>query len=159
MSKILYLDLDGVLADFDEHASHLIAKSGKKIVTDSDFYDVITEDEHFFFNLKPTPYAFKLWEAAHKVSDNIQILTALPSGQAFKNVMVDKRRWVAKHFSRTIKVNFGPFSHDKWKHAKRGDILVDDKKSNIEEWRRLGGGIGILHYNYETTINKLMSLA
>lgn len=63
---------------------------------------------------------------------------------------------MGKYFGDKIKVNIGPFSKDKWKHAKKGDILIDDRPDNIEEWHG-AEGIGILHLydNFENTKNKL----
>jgi diphthamide synthase subunit DPH2 len=44
-----------------------------------------------------------------------------------------------------LPVTIGPYSRDKWKHVKNpGDILIDDRADNIEEWIA-AGGIGILH--------------
>jgi hypothetical protein len=41
---------------------------------------------------------------------------------------------------------FGPYSKDKKDHCVSGDILLDDRKSNIDEWNQ-AGGIGILYRN------------
>jgi hypothetical protein len=38
-----------------------------------------------------------------------------------------------------IPVLFGPYSFDKYKHCTPGDILIDDRTSNCEEWRAAGG--------------------
>jgi hypothetical protein len=50
----------------------------------------------------------------------------------------DKVLWATERFER-IPVLFGPFSHDKWRHCQPGDILIDDRTSNCEEWTRAGG--------------------
>jgi uncharacterized protein YfaT (DUF1175 family) len=43
-----------------------------------------------------------------------------------------------------MKMDIGPFSHDKQKWCKPGDILIDDRPSNIEEWTGVSG-IAIYH--------------
>jgi 5'(3')-deoxyribonucleotidase len=68
----------------------------------------------------------------------------------------DKVYWARNYFA-TIPVMFGPFSKDKHQHCQPGDILIDDRRSNIEEWR-VSGGIGILHKDYEDTVNQLTAL-
>ena len=161
MQRILYLDLDGVLADFDEHANKLLKRAGRNAVTESEFYEILKMDENFFFNLNPTRYAYSIWAAANIVCNDVQILTALPARATFNNAMADKKRWVAKHFGANVKVNFGPYSTDKWKHARPNDVLVDDRPSNIQEWRQLGKAIAIHHRpnNPKRTVELLQDLS
>ena len=52
---------------------------------------------------------------------------------------------------------FGPYSKDKHQHCEPGDILIDDRSSNIEEWRAVGG-IAIHHVDFDATITALDSL-
>jgi 5'(3')-deoxyribonucleotidase len=75
---------------------------------------------------------------------NVEFLTALPSKTTMPEAEDDKTRWIKKYFP-TYKVNFGPFSTDKWKWCKPGDILIDDRVSNIEDWYEKGNGIAILY--------------
>jgi hypothetical protein len=65
---------------------------------------------------------------------------------------------VKKHFGTELPVRIGPFSRDKWKHAKGGDVLVDDRPENIHDWVTKGGGHGILHTDYKSTSNHLMKI-
>ena len=158
---ILYLDLDGVLADFDSHAEKLVLASGKRVTNEKEWWNILKADQNFFYNLKPMSYAMAILKAAHAVTPNVQILTALPAKHTFPNAEEDKRRWVEKYLGKSMKVNFGPYSKDKWKHAKPGDILVDDRLSNIQEWKNLAKCPAILHihHNYKDTIDKIQSLA
>jgi 5'(3')-deoxyribonucleotidase len=55
----------------------------------------------------------------------------------------DKQAWVNKYFP-GMKMDIGPYSHDKQKWCRPGDILVDDRPSNIEQWTAVGG-IAIYH--------------
>jgi hypothetical protein len=53
---------------------------------------------------------------------------------------------------------FGPFSKDKYVHCHAGDVLIDDRTSNCEEWRA-AGGIAIQHRgDVDNTINELKKL-
>ena len=57
-----------------------------------------------------------------------------------------------------IPVWFGPYSTDKQHHYQSGDILIDDRLQNIEEWRGVGGQ-AILHKgDADDTIEQLKSL-
>ena len=52
---------------------------------------------------------------------------------------------------------FGPYSKDKWQHCNAGDILIDDRQSNIDEWRA-AGGIAIHHVSLNSTLYELSQL-
>lgn len=157
----LYLDLDGVLADFDKFIHNRMGEifPQNQNVDDSRMWNYINKVDRFFYRLEPTPYAYRLFNLALSVADNVEILTALPSKVGVTpTAREDKIEWVRKHFSKTIKVNFGPYSKDKWKHAKPSDILIDDRTDNISSWNR-AGGIGILHYysNFDRTVKLLLN--
>jgi 5'(3')-deoxyribonucleotidase len=85
---------------------------------------------------------------------NVEFLTALPSKKTMPDAEDDKTRWIKKYFP-TYKVNFGPFSTDKWKWCKPGDILIDDRSSNIIDWYEKGKGIGIY---YKENITHTLSI-
>jgi len=160
-TNILYLDLDGVLADFDkfieQHIKEIFPQN--KNVDDSKMWEYINDVDRFFYHLDPTAYAYRLFNLALSVADNVEILTALPAKTwVTPTARQDKIDWVRKHFSKTIKVNFGPYSKDKWKHANPGDILIDDRADNISSWNS-AGGIGILHYysDFDRTVKLLLN--
>ena len=82
----------------------------------------------------------------------MRFLTAVPKENDLGWAFWDKVNWVYANFP-GIPVFFGPYSADKQHHYKPGDILIDDRVSNIDEWP----GIGILHdyNNIEATLTKL----
>jgi hypothetical protein len=156
--NIIYLDLDGVLADFD---AFLMQEMGRTFphsvgpVGDKEMWNFLMTIPELYFRLPPTECCFELWNLAHQLSERVEILTALPRRSTIPTAENDKLRWVEKYFGSQAIVNFGPHSRDKWKHAKPGDILVDDRVSNIHEWETMGKGIGILHTDFENTESKL----
>jgi 5'(3')-deoxyribonucleotidase len=143
----VYLDLDGVLADFDKYVLTHMGRTfshtdGPK---DSTMWDFLLKVPHFYLQLEPTPYAQRLVDLVGLYANNIEILTAIPRRANMPNAEQDKIDWVDKTFDEPLKVNIGPYSGDKWKHAKPGDILIDDRPDNINDWITKGAGIGILH--------------
>jgi hypothetical protein len=50
---------------------------------------------------------------------------------------------------------FGPYSKDKHTHCVPGDILIDDRTSNIHEWNNVGG-IGLLYKNNFEEIQNIL---
>ena len=87
---------------------------------------------------------------------NIEFLTAVPRVTTMPSAALDKKMWLEKYYP-GFKVNYGPFSRDKQKWAMPGDILIDDKRSNIKQWYDVDG-IGILHTgDFKVTIDNLLS--
>jgi len=153
----LYLDMDGVVADFDEYAARTLGvPPSQGIYPDETWYKLAT-NARLYRDLIPTPYASQLVyqceQFCSKKQYDLKFLTAVPKGNDVPWAFYDKVYWARNYFA-TIPVMFGPFSKDKHVHCQPGDILIDDRRSNIEEWRN-SGGIGILHKDYTDTINQL----
>jgi hypothetical protein len=151
--------MDGVLADFDKFVLDNYGRTFPQDthVDDTKMWEYLESIDHFYFKLEPTPYAYRLYHLACFVADDVQILTAIPSRGQAPTAKEDKQAWVNKYFSNNLRVNFGPYSKDKWKHALPGDILIDDRPDNIHSWNA-AGGIGILHnyFDFDKTVEKLL---
>ena len=69
-----------------------------------------------------------------------RVLDVVPgqSIHAIKNVSINEAFFMG-HFPH-IPVFLGPYSHEKYMHVRNpGDILIDDRRSNCDEWERAGG--------------------
>lgn len=73
----------------------------------------------------------------------IEWLTAIPRSTTFKYAAQDKIEWARRNFP-GWNVCIGPYSKDKMKQAKVGDILIDDRLDNLKGWVEMGGQ-GIYH--------------
>ena len=149
---VLYLDMDGVLADFNTAARDLLgatdaeenraAQAGR---WPDHRWRMIAEQEHFYLNLPKTAIADQLVELALRFRENLdfelRVLTAIPSGNDMPDAFHDKIDWMNQHYGEhNIRVHFGPYSHDKARHCQSSeDILVDDRTSNCDQWRAAGG--------------------
>ena len=150
MARRLYLDCDGVLADFDKGATavlglpprayearHGIGRFWAKLATASDFY----------FGLPLMPDAMELFDAVRHLHP--VILTGLPRG----NWAADQKvRWAARYFPGTRIIT--TMARDKRDHAKEGDVLVDDQVKHRHLWEEVGG-IFIHHKNARDTLRQL----
>lgn len=151
-APVLYLDMDGVLADFNTAAEHFLgatpeehAEAGKRGRWPTDQWRKIASIEHFYRDLPKMPLADELVELAVRFQKNlgyeVKILTAIPHNNDMHEVFQDKFDWMKQHYGQyNFPVHFGPYSEDKQKHCKaHDDILVDDRTSNCEQWRSAGG--------------------
>ena len=72
------------------------------------------------------------------IIEDLRFLTALPHDYSVPFAVYDKVQWADRYFP-GVPMFIGPYSHDKWRHCRPGDILIDDRTSNCEEWTREGG--------------------
>lgn len=149
----LYLDMDGVVADFDEYAARTLGVPPSGGIYPDDVWYKLATNARLYRDLLKTPYAdelvFQCSRIAREHNYQFQFLTAVPKGNDVRWAFYDKVVWAQKHFP-AIPVMFGPYSRDKHVHCQPGDILIDDRRSNIDGWRA-AGGIGILHTGYDST--------
>lgn len=157
----LYLDMDGVVADFDEYASRVLGPIPQSSgIYPDEQWQKIADNKRLYRDLKKTPYADDLvaecGDLALTKGWDLMFLTAVPKANDIKWAFYDKMVWAQLLFP-GIPIHFGPYSHDKWKHCQPGDILIDDRASNIEEWRA-AGGIAIRHVDIDATLYELSKL-
>jgi 5'(3')-deoxyribonucleotidase len=141
---IIYLDVDDVVADWMPAARAIVNRNwnyGERI-PDSD-WNKVKAKARFYRDLPIKEGAFDLVNfccdaVASGLADELRFLTALPHDYSVPFAVYDKVRWCDKNFP-GIPMLIGPFSHDKWRHCTPGDILIDDRTSNCEEWIRAGG--------------------
>lgn len=152
--------MDGVVADFNEYAYRTLGVPPSQGIYSDHIWQQLAQNPRIYRDLIPTPYAYQLYREC--VNFCLQkdykwaFLTAVPKGNDVQYAFYDKVEWVQKYFPSTP-VFFGPYSKDKHQHCKPGDILIDDRSSNIEEWRSVDG-YGILHKNLENTLDQLYQL-
>ena len=101
------------------------------------------QDEHFYLTLPLKDGAHDLVNYCRDLQERgliegLYFLTALPHDYSVPFASYDKVLWGQKHFP-GIPVLIGPYSYDKWRHCRTGDILIDDRHSNCHEWRGVGG--------------------
>lgn len=145
--RTVYLDMDDVIADFKAYAISVLRKKSEDERWAYEEWTRLRDNPRLYRELDKTPEADTIVEACKAKCQennwNLMFLTAVPKGNDVKWAFYDKVHWAAKHYP-DIPVMFGPYSHDKHVHCKLGDVLIDDRTSNCEEWRH-AGGIAIQH--------------
>jgi len=152
----LWLDCDGVLADFDKVANDYLSMDSRefeKQFGSEAFWAKLGEIEDFYFSLPLLPDALILYEAV-KHLDPI-ILTGVPS-QHGTLAHVQKIRWAHKHFG-TGQLVVTCKSKLKYRFCKPGDVIVDDWPQHRKKWEE-AGGIWIPHKSAEDSIAQMKEL-
>jgi len=156
----LYLDMDGVVADFDEYAARTLGVPPSQGIYPDEVWYKLATNARLYRDLLKTNYADQLVYECRDLTltkgYNLIFLTAVPKGNDVPWAFYDKMMWANRYFP-DIPVHFGPFSKDKWHHCRPGDILIDDRQSNIDEWQS-AGGIAIHHTTIEKTLFALSNL-
>jgi hypothetical protein len=145
---MLFLDMDGVLADFDQHHENLF---GSRPLYDGVFrkadWDNIENAYRFYANIPPMKDLPELWLRTSRY--NPTILTGCPAGDFGKAVEMQKRDWVARVLGRNVPV-VTCRSAEKSLYCCPGDVLVDDWEKYRSLWEARGG-VWITHTSAEQT--------
>ena len=136
----LFLDCDGVLADFDHAAVQVFgmpAHEAEQVLGKNKFWRTLREHEDFYGSLPLMPDARKLFNAVRHLKPII--LTGCPLGGWAES---QKHRWAAVHFPGTKIITC--MAREKRMHMKPGDVLVDDTLTYKHLWEDAGGVF--IHY-------------
>lgn len=156
MNVTLFLDLDGVLADFDKKVFEITGKRPDQL--DQRFmWPRIATYQNFYGSLDWMPDGQELWNATKHL--NPIILTGLPRG---KWAEPQKRAWCAHYLGPDVPV-ITCLSKEKALKAKpfiipnTKALLIDDREKLQEPWEE-SGGIFLHHLRTQTTLEKLRAM-
>lgn len=166
--RTIYLDMDGVMAGFDAYVKPKLGRSvgqnpGEKDITEGEWEWLRVTHPHLFAELPvcvgAQDFAEDLRHIArgermvHMQAFKIEFLTAIPRSASFKYACYDKITWCLKNFP-DFTPCIGPYAKDKMKLSKVGDILIDDRVDNIEQWAAMGGQA--IYHERETSFDFTM---
>lgn len=152
----IYVDLDGVVADFARGFDRLYGVSLESISEDRlKQYKKRFAADRFFLNLPAYDGAFGFIEELQKLAE-VEILTSVGYDQTEMNAS-DKIEWVINNLP-AVKVNYVPKSKDKARFAEEG-ILIDDRIKSVSPYRE-AGGVAVHHTpgDFESTLNVVKTL-
>lgn len=146
----LFLDCDGVLADFDRGVEAVLGmppQAFEKQFGLGRFWSALARHGDFYATLPLMPDARLLFGAVAHL-DPI-LLTGCPRGGWAE---AQKVSWAATHFPGTRIITC--MAADKRNHAVAGDLLVDDTLKHRHRWEEIGG-VFIHHVSAEDTLRQL----
>lgn len=149
----LFLDCDGVLADFESGFNSKFGMSGDEFETvygTKQFWKAIRQDMNFFGTLPLMEGAVELYSAVKHLRPII--LTGCPFGDWAEH---QKFGWRDKYFPGVPMVTC--LSRNKRNFCQPGDVLVDDLEKYRHLWEEAGGAF-VLHTSAEDSISQLKTL-
>lgn len=149
----LFLDCDGVLADFDAGAKRLLGMTPAAFETRhgrGEFWKRLARAPNFYGDLPEMPDAQLLFEAVKHLKPTI--LTGLPLGRW---AAPQKERWAAAHFPGVPIIT--TMAKQKHLHMTPGDVLVDDRENHRHLWEE-AGGVFVYHKSAEDSLRQLAAI-
>jgi hypothetical protein len=157
MHKItkIYLDMDGVIADFNKRYKELYKIEPKEADTYKTFDKFFTMfiAERQFATLNLMPDAMELINYLRSLEVPTEILSSTSSEKRDAEIRKQKIEWLNNQ-NIEFPVNLVPGKRFKRDFSNSNSLLIDDTSQNIDQWR-VEGGIGILHTDAITTIGIL----
>ena len=149
----IYLDMDGVITDFDKRFTDLAGMGPREYESSfgkEKFWDFIDSKEKgggvgFWVGMPWMPGGPELY---NRVAQHNHALLSSPSRS--ESSKLGKRLWKKKYTPNTDLIL--SLAANKKNYANGDSILIDDRESNIQQWRE-AGGIGIL-YKSADQVNK-----
>ena len=139
---VVYVDMDGVLANFK---SALQKRGLPENLKDADDLDGL------FIEMDPMPGAINGFRELNEMGHDVYILSTAP----WKNPSAwsDKLIWVKQHLGDIAEKKL-ILSHNKDHNLLHGDYLIDDRddKNGAEDWKDAGK---LLHFGYDFKTNEI----
>jgi hypothetical protein len=152
----IYCDMDGVLVDFDKQFEKVSGGISPREYEEANgkeaFWNLIDNENGvgFWVGMPWMPNGKQLWDY---IKPNTPLLLSSPSRS--NSSRLGKRLWVRNNLPGTKLILAN--SYNKKNYADSNNILIDDRPSNIDQWKA-AGGIGILFISTDQTIEELKKL-
>jgi hypothetical protein len=149
----IFLDCDGVLADFDKLAWDVLGMCPRRYEDKHGsraFWDRLEQWGNFYGTLPLMPGAEMLHDSVKHL--NPIILTGCPRGGWAEP---QKQAWAERHFPDTPLVMCR--SADKSLYMNPGDVIIDDWPQHRQAWIDKGG-VWITHISAVQSLNELWSV-
>jgi len=146
----LFLDLDGVLADFDRGVHAVTGRRPEELPLKT-MWAALSRAPRFFEALEFMHDAEALWRICEPHRPTI--LTGLPLGTWAPE---QKKRWVSRMLGAHVPI-VTCMSRDKPRCSGPGHVLVDDRTSAREGWEKKGG-VFVHHVSAERSVAALRRL-
>lgn len=161
---LVYIDMDGVLANFFKALARLYGFQHWKDIPSSEDTVKRLSGTDFFYTLEPFETTKQLLYDVHRLTDGQWAILSTPLRGDERNSAYWKNRWLDKILDDKDLIGVYPksrhYSHHKFLYAKnvykKPNLLVDDRPHNLTKFIEQGG-IGIRYQADESSYDKLIT--
>jgi hypothetical protein len=159
----VFLDSDGVLADFDKLAGEILGMPSREFEKKkhtggaATMWQKLYEHEDFFYKIPKMEDADELVEGVIAMGFDPIVLTGIPSKDGSDWAIGQKIRWYAEKYPDLPVITCK--SKDKLLHMIEGkhNVLIDDWTQHKAAWERAGGTF-IVHTSAKKSLEELKFL-
>jgi len=150
----IYVDIDGVLADFQKSAEKKAGCSIEELMKQNKWQEFKKNlcFSDFFLELEEMP----LVEVLKKHIGKFEIITACGNYNT-EQVSKMKKTWIAKTLGKEVKVHCVIKSHEKANFANSKSLLIDDRPKSVMPFIK-SGGHAILFDNAKSQIDEIENI-
>lgn len=157
MINSIYIDMDGVVADFDKHFENETGhkcEDYEKEFGQIQFWRKVYKTPKFFEYMPPFDWFLEIVSLSLKITDDVTFLSS-PSTTNHPLCVIQKRIWLDNHYG-----DFFPAIFEKRKeiYASPDALLIDDSEHKVKRWREAGGR-AILFQDWDDCKKVLIKLA
>ncbi len=155
----LYLDMDGVIADFYTLLSEWFkVDHWKEIKTREEILERL-KGSSFFSEIPVFSNTYLILDIVDYYTEGNWSILSTPLEGDFENSVKHKDIWLDRVLEQagieTIRTRNRFYSHKKWEFAEPNTVLIDDRPQNINDFIK-AGGLGIRFQANESYLSKLV---
>ncbi len=155
----LYLDMDGVIADFYTLLSEWFkVDHWKEIKTREEILERL-KGSSFFSEIPVFSNTYLILDIVDYYTEGNWSILSTPLEGDFENSVKHKDIWLDRVLEQagieTIRTRNRFYSHKKWEFAEPNTVLIDDRPQNIDDFIK-AGGLGIRFQANESYLSKLV---
>jgi hypothetical protein len=163
MISKFYLDMDGVIANFDGHYRTMFAHDKEflegletnRLKYFRKYWDAFI-DARGFEQLPDFPGGKDLRDFLDSTGIPVEILSSSGGKHRYDEVVAHKTKWLQDR-GINYKINIVPGKRHKKTYATPDSLLIDDLPVNCADFTE-AGGLSIVHISADDTINKIKEL-
>lgn len=134
---MIYVDMDGVVADFDQAVMDIFGQPYSDDVAQT-FWNVYVVPDQVFRNMPPIQEGLDMVTALQEI-DTICFLTSTGGGKDHIDIAKQKLDWLYSNNLGFFPIAFCMSTRGKGEYAQPGAILIDDRQKVCDEWEEQGG--------------------